>query len=198
MSSAPLGTSTGSPARRHGRSAARLALPGLVIQLGTPKSAGRAWVEVTRTRGTRHVGYRHRRCRCRVHRSHLVELLAAWGERVVAVDRRPGAPASAAACMVAELGPDPDGSIADALRGADAVFHLATRPGVRDPGPEATTSSAATPTALASEPLPNSRPSATTSPSNPSPPDTREFSFQDEAGGSSPARPTTGYDQRKC
>jgi transposase len=39
-------------------------------------------------------------------------------------------------------------------------------------------------------PWPNSRSSATRSPSNPSPPDGR-FSFQDEAGGSSPARPTT-------
>src|SRR6266508_3747028 len=36
----------------------------------------------------------------------------------------------------------------------------------------ATTSSAATPTALASEPLPNSRPSATASPSNHLPPNT--------------------------
>ena len=53
----------------------------------------------------------------------------------------------------------------------------------------ATTSSAATPTALASEPWPNSRPSATRSPSNPSPPD-GGFSFQDEVGGSSPPRPT--------
>jgi UDP-glucuronate 4-epimerase len=70
-------------------------------------------------------------------RSHLVELLAARSERVVAVDRRPGAPASAAACMVADLvGPDPDRSVGDALRGADAVFHLAARPGVRDARPE--------------------------------------------------------------
>lgn len=69
--------------------------------------------------------------------SHLVELLAARSERIVAVDRRPGAPASAAACMVADLlGPDPDRSVGDALRGADAVFHLAARPGVRDARPE--------------------------------------------------------------
>jgi uncharacterized protein YbjT (DUF2867 family) len=67
--------------------------------------------------------------------SHLVELLVARGERVVTVYRRPGAPAAAAVWMVADLlGPDPDGSVGDALRGADAVFHLAARPGVRDAG----------------------------------------------------------------
>jgi hypothetical protein len=45
---------------------------------------------------------------------------------------------------------------------------------------------------LASAPLPNSRPSATRSPSNPSPPD-GGFSFQDEVPGSSPGRPTTHH-----
>src|SRR4029453_12769263 len=46
-------------------------------------------------------------------------------------------------------------------------------------------------------PSPSSRPSATASPSNPSPPNTRGFTFQDEAGGSSPPRPTTAIDQHK-
>jgi hypothetical protein len=41
----------------------------------------------------------------------------------------------------------------------------------------------------ASAPLPNSRPLATRSPSNPSPHD-GGFSFQDEGAGSSPPRPT--------
>jgi hypothetical protein len=44
----------------------------------------------------------------------------------------------------------------------------------------ATSSSGATPTGLASEPSPSSRPSATASPSNP-PPNTRRFTFQDSS-----------------
>jgi hypothetical protein len=44
----------------------------------------------------------------------------------------------------------------------------------------ATSSSGATPTGLANEPSPSSRPSATASPSNP-PPNTRRFTFQDSS-----------------
>jgi hypothetical protein len=47
----------------------------------------------------------------------------------------------------------------------------------------ATTSSDATPIASVNGPSPSSKPSATASPSNPSLPDTRRFTFQDEAGG---------------
>jgi hypothetical protein len=45
-------------------------------------------------------------------------------------------------------------------------------------------------------PLPSSRPSATTSPSNPSPHDPGDF-LEDEVPGSSPPRPTTSNNQRE-
>lgn len=67
--------------------------------------------------------------------SHLVELLAAAGHRVVGVDRRPAMPAAAAERLVADLADPLPGEVADALRGAEAAFHLAGRPGVRDPAP---------------------------------------------------------------
>jgi nucleoside-diphosphate-sugar epimerase len=64
--------------------------------------------------------------------AHLVRALAARGDAVIAVDRREGAPAEAAAAIVADLVDAPDGLLDDVLRGADAVFHLAALPGVRD------------------------------------------------------------------
>jgi nucleoside-diphosphate-sugar epimerase len=68
--------------------------------------------------------------------SHLVELLVARGQRVVGIDRRAGMPAGTTEHLVTDLlDPDPDGRVRDALRAADAVFHLAGRPGVRDHGP---------------------------------------------------------------
>lgn len=63
---------------------------------------------------------------------HLVELLAARGERVVAIDRRPGMPAVASKRIVTDLAEVTGGAAGDALREAEAVFHLAARPGVRD------------------------------------------------------------------
>jgi nucleoside-diphosphate-sugar epimerase len=65
--------------------------------------------------------------------SHLVEALAARGERVVAIDRRPDMPATAAIRIVADLVDAPAGAVDDALREAEAVFHLAARAGVRYP-----------------------------------------------------------------
>lgn len=65
--------------------------------------------------------------------AHLVQLLAACGYQVVTIDRRPHAPAGACVHLVADLPDDDrDGGVGDALRGADAVFHLAGRAGVRD------------------------------------------------------------------
>lgn len=64
--------------------------------------------------------------------SHLVRALAARGDAVTAVDRREGAPPEAAATVVADLVDAPDDLLRDVLRGADAVFHLAALPGVRD------------------------------------------------------------------
>jgi nucleoside-diphosphate-sugar epimerase len=65
--------------------------------------------------------------------SALVAELVRSGLRVVALDRRPpaGLPAGAVP-LVADL-LDPDPALHDALAGAGAVFHLAGRPGVRDP-----------------------------------------------------------------
>jgi nucleoside-diphosphate-sugar epimerase len=69
--------------------------------------------------------------------AHLVRLLAARGHQVVTIDRRPDAPAGASVHLVADLpDDDPDGGVADALRGAEAVFHLAGRAGVRDATPD--------------------------------------------------------------
>lgn len=67
--------------------------------------------------------------------SHLVEALAAAGHEVVGIDRRAGIPAAAKHEIVADLA---SGSavVADALRDADAVWHLAACPGVRTTGPD--------------------------------------------------------------
>jgi NAD(P)-dependent dehydrogenase (short-subunit alcohol dehydrogenase family) len=65
--------------------------------------------------------------------SHLVEALAARGERVVAIDRRPDMPAAAGVRIVADLVDAAAGVVDDMLWEADAVFHLAARAGVRIP-----------------------------------------------------------------
>lgn len=67
---------------------------------------------------------------------HLVQRLADRGERVVAVDRRPVPPGAAAVRLMADLA-EPSDDVVGALREADAVFHLAARPGVRAAGPPA-------------------------------------------------------------
>lgn len=69
--------------------------------------------------------------------AHLVWLLTARGHQVVTIDRRPDAPAAVSAHLVADLlDDDRDGGVGDALRAADAVFHLAGRAGVRDATPD--------------------------------------------------------------
>jgi nucleoside-diphosphate-sugar epimerase len=63
----------------------------------------------------------------------LVAALVADGITVLAVDRRPPPTGPGIVPVQADLlGGDP--AVAAALRGADAVFHLAGRPGVRDAG----------------------------------------------------------------
>src|SRR5215218_8593153 len=69
--------------------------------------------------------------------AHLVRLLAARGHQVVTIDRRPHAPTGARVHLVADLADDDrDGRVGDALRAAEAVFHLAGRAGVRDAAPD--------------------------------------------------------------
>jgi nucleoside-diphosphate-sugar epimerase len=63
----------------------------------------------------------------------LVASLAADGIPVVAVDRRPPPVGAGVTALQADL-LDHDPAVTDALRYADAVFHLAGRPGVRDTG----------------------------------------------------------------
>ena len=65
--------------------------------------------------------------------SHLTRALAARGHDVIGIDRRPGVPAPARAllCDLAR----PHAAACAALAGADGVFHLAGRPGVRDRSP---------------------------------------------------------------
>lgn len=68
---------------------------------------------------------------------HVVEALAHRGAAVTGVDRRPPLrPTAADAVVVGDLS-RPDPATARALRGADAVVHLAGCPGVRDVGPDA-------------------------------------------------------------
>ena len=67
---------------------------------------------------------------------HLVTALARRGYDVVGIDRRPGVPACAGTCLVADLAETLPAEVGDALREAEAVFHLAGRPGVRGTGPE--------------------------------------------------------------
>jgi nucleoside-diphosphate-sugar epimerase len=66
----------------------------------------------------------------------LVAGLAADGVAVVAVDRRPPPGGTGVDPLRADL-LDRDPTVRSALREADAVFHLAGRPGVRDTGPAA-------------------------------------------------------------
>lgn len=66
---------------------------------------------------------------------HLVAALAARGESVVAIDRRPGAHDGPVIEITADL-LDRDDSVDTALREAGAVFHLAGCPGVRDHAPD--------------------------------------------------------------
>ena len=67
---------------------------------------------------------------------HLVAALSAQGHPVVGIDRRPDIAPGAAVALVADLCDDnPD--VAAALHNADAVFHLAAFPGVRDDGVDA-------------------------------------------------------------
>jgi nucleoside-diphosphate-sugar epimerase len=68
--------------------------------------------------------------------AHLVRLLAARGHQVVTIDRRTHPPAGASVHLVADLPDDHDSSVSDALRAAEAVFHLAGRAGVRDATPD--------------------------------------------------------------
>jgi nucleoside-diphosphate-sugar epimerase len=68
--------------------------------------------------------------------AHLVRLLAARGHQVVTIDRRPAAPTGTSVHLVADLPDDHDASVTDALRAAEAVFHLAGRAGVRDAAPD--------------------------------------------------------------
>jgi nucleoside-diphosphate-sugar epimerase len=63
----------------------------------------------------------------------LVASLAADGIPVVAVDRRPPPHGPGVTALRADL-LDRDPAVTEALRRADAVFHLAGRPGVRDTG----------------------------------------------------------------
>lgn len=66
----------------------------------------------------------------------LVPALVADGIAVVAIDRRPLPATPGVVALRADLLAD-DPAVAAALAGADAVFHLAGRPGVRDAGPAA-------------------------------------------------------------
>jgi nucleoside-diphosphate-sugar epimerase len=65
---------------------------------------------------------------------HLVASLSAAGHDVVGIDRRPAPPLPGVRMLVTDLAhPSPD--VRRALAGAEAVFHLAGRPGVRDSSP---------------------------------------------------------------
>ncbi|MFJ8073871.1 NAD-dependent epimerase/dehydratase family protein [Streptomyces sp. NPDC096176] len=68
--------------------------------------------------------------------SHLTEFLLGAGYRVTGIDRRPIAAREGLTGITADL-LDNDSGLIRALRHADAVFHLAGRPGVRDRSPEA-------------------------------------------------------------
>lgn len=63
---------------------------------------------------------------------HLVSALLGGGHTVVGIDRRPGIPAPAIA-LHTDLA-EPDGAATDALREAEAVYHLAAFAGVRATG----------------------------------------------------------------
>lgn len=68
--------------------------------------------------------------------SHLVDALTARGYRVTGVDRQPGFHGPAYRHVSLDLAEDPTTTrLADVVDGADVVFHLAARPGVRGGGP---------------------------------------------------------------
>ncbi|MGH8868619.1 MAG: NAD-dependent epimerase/dehydratase family protein, partial [Actinomycetes bacterium] len=64
----------------------------------------------------------------------LVRALLEDGERVVAVDRHPLVPRPGLTVLTADL-VDRDPRVLDALAGAEAAYHLAGCPGVRDQRP---------------------------------------------------------------
>lgn len=64
----------------------------------------------------------------------LLELLSDRGEAVVGIDREPVPPAPGRTVLRADLA-EPDEAVRAALAGADRVFHLAARPGVREACP---------------------------------------------------------------
>jgi nucleoside-diphosphate-sugar epimerase len=66
----------------------------------------------------------------------LTAVLATDGERVVAVDRRPVQVVHPGVTALQADLVDADPAVESALREADAVYHLAGRPGVRDAGPD--------------------------------------------------------------
>ncbi len=65
---------------------------------------------------------------------HLVRALAARGHTVAGIDRRPGIADAAAIRVVADVADPRNDVVEDLLRAADAVFHLAAFPGVRERG----------------------------------------------------------------
>lgn len=67
---------------------------------------------------------------------HLVAALAARGERVVGVDRLPAPPGAPVTVWLATDVADGHDDLRDVLQHADAVVHLAGRPGVRDAAPD--------------------------------------------------------------
>jgi nucleoside-diphosphate-sugar epimerase len=68
---------------------------------------------------------------------HVVARLAGEGHQVVGIDRLPAPAGAAGAHLRLDLADPPNAEpLADALREADAVFHLAGRGGVRDTGPD--------------------------------------------------------------
>lgn len=66
--------------------------------------------------------------------AHVVPLLRSRGHHVVALDRRPTPSSDGVTALTVDV---LDDLAADAIREADAVVHLAGRPGVRDRSPEA-------------------------------------------------------------
>jgi len=68
---------------------------------------------------------------------HLIAALAARGDTVVGIDRRPAVPGAPGIHVQLDLA-DPASRVivSDVLRSAEVVFHLAARPGVRGSGPE--------------------------------------------------------------
>lgn len=66
--------------------------------------------------------------------AHLVRALARRGHSVAGIDRRGGVPTAAATAIQADVADPDDDLVSDLLAGAEAVFHLAAFPGVREHG----------------------------------------------------------------